>query len=452
MIYKNLNMKKSMSYQMKRSVLLPLITAFILVITLSSASALFMGITDGYVKDVNGTIIAGATITVTVTSCSGGASNGCTGSALSDSDGYYITNNLNLPKLGGITLSAVKGAGTGSASGTADSFQIAHANASVCFAPSAPALTAVSDSHNTTLSFSWTSGSDYWGRTIHDKFDLDGTAADPAVSPVLRIVSFATHTWKAATCNAYCCSGWTSDVFITENQAPSAPTHANDSVYGTITSLNWTSGIDPEGDPTYDEFEYQNGSIVSLVTPPYNVTTELLVRWAVRTCDNNAACSNWTWTDSITCSGNTTSSCATCPTCGECPSGGSGGGGGGCRKVAMTCNGIPIGKDLLLAISLQLGPNAKKITIKGVNTSLQDLEYCPWCYNGKKDYDETGVDCGGNCKPCAGLEVPLVVEKPFPTTAVYIATIVALVVVIVSLIVKLLKSKKQREKKGKTKV
>jgi hypothetical protein len=26
--------------------------------------------------------------------------------------------------------------------------------------------------------------------------------------------------------------------------------------------------------------------------------------------------------------------------------------------------------------------------------------YCPSCYNNKQDFEETGIDCGGNCKAC----------------------------------------------------
>jgi parallel beta-helix repeat protein len=33
-------------------------------------------------------------------------------------------------------------------------------------------------------------------------------------------------------------------------------------------------------------------------------------------------------------------------------------------------------------------------------TSMNFSQYCSYCYNGIKDYDETGVDCGGTCPPC----------------------------------------------------
>ncbi|MFH0831558.1 MAG: hypothetical protein V1886_01695 [archaeon] len=31
---------------------------------------------------------------------------------------------------------------------------------------------------------------------------------------------------------------------------------------------------------------------------------------------------------------------------------------------------------------------------------LSEASYCWYCYDGKKDYDETGEDCGGSCKEC----------------------------------------------------
>ncbi len=523
--YKYLNRKTNTFIKMKKSLIVLAVLLVMPLFLISSASALFMGITDGYVKDNTGSLVNGANVSVTVTGCSGN-NNGCTGSALSQSNGYYIVNNLNLPKSGGVNVSAFKvvgvTTGTGSAGGTADSFQIAHVNVSICFPPSSPSLTdvpngdepnitfswtsgtdpnlqpqhdklrldsvetdnpatspifkpglsfithtwdvatcnaaccsnwatdtftitcpaptsptlvAVPDSHSTSATLSWTSGADPHGRTAWDKSDFDGgSLIDPATSPINKIgLSFASHTWRAATCNIYCCSSWASDGFTTGNQAPSAPNMTNHTVSGTTTSLNWTSGVDPEGDPTYDEFQYKNGSIVSLVTAPFDVTTELLIRWAVRTCDNFNACSNWTWTDSVTC-GNVTTSCATCPVCEEGGGGGGGGstgqkwtgGGVGCRKVAMTCNGIPMGEDILLSLNLQLGPNGKKITIKGLNITLENLEYCPWCYNGKKDYDETGLDCGGSCGACE-------ISGPMPVNAGVSGIVIALLALSIAL-------------------
>jgi hypothetical protein len=41
--------------------------------------------------------------------------------------------------------------------------------------------------------------------------------------------------------------------------------------------------------------------------------------------------------------------------------------------------------------------NANKLDIA---FTQQKVEYCPDCYNGIKDGDEKGVDCGGSCRPC----------------------------------------------------
>jgi hypothetical protein len=33
----------------------------------------------------------------------------------------------------------------------------------------------------------------------------------------------------------------------------------------------------------------------------------------------------------------------------------------------------------------------------------EKVKYCPECYDGLLDGDETGIDCGGSCRPC-GIE------------------------------------------------
>ncbi len=406
---------------MKKSGIVIAVALAVSVLLISCTSALFIGITDGYVRDNANNFVPGANVTVTVSGCSGGSANGCVGSALVGSNGYYIVNNLNLPKGGGVSASAVNGSGTGSSSGTADNFQIAHVNITICYPPSSPSLTPVADSHNTTVFFEWVSGSDPYARPVYDEFNLDNVLTNYTnQTNTTRVgLSMGSHTWRVKTCNNYCCSGLTSDTFVSLNGAPSAPNSTNHSTNGTITSLTWVSGSDSDGDPVYDELQYSNGTVVSGVSSPFNVTTANLIRWAVRTCDNFGACSDWVWTDSVTC-GNITTACETCPVCEVCDDEGDGGGstgsrwtggGVGCRKVAMTCNGIAIGEDILLSLNLQLGPNGKKITILGLNLTLEDLEYCPWCYNGAKDYDEEGVDCGGSCRDCSEEEAPMIQKE-----------------------------------------
>ena len=145
---------------MKKSLVMPLFVLAIFVFSVANASALFIGLADGYVKNVTDGIVTGATVVVTVSGCSGGTSNGCTGTSTSDANGYYIINNLNLPQFGTVSVNANKTGGTGSNSGSADITQVAHANVTICYAPSSPSLIAVLDSHSTTALLNWTSGTD----------------------------------------------------------------------------------------------------------------------------------------------------------------------------------------------------------------------------------------------------------------------------------------------------
>ena len=480
------------------------------VFLISNASAIFMGITDGYIFDNNGAVVSGASVTVTVTGCSGGAGNGCVKTATSAVNGYYAVNNLNLPSAGQVSVAVTKNGGSGSGSGTASNY-VAHVNITICYppsvpsltdvpdgtnttvifnwasgtdplglaihddfkldaaitspatspqtrtasyashswgartcnnyccsswaadsftitcaAPSAPSLTPVPDSHNTTAKFTWISGTDPLGKPVHDVFVLDGSTTDPGVSPITRTsLSFASHTWSVKTCNADCCSALSSNTFTIFNNPPSAPNNTNATVYNATTSLTWASGTDPEGDPIYDEFQYDNGTTISPATSPFNVTTALLIKWKVRTCDSFGACSSWVSVDSVTCS-QISPVCPTCPTCptvsgGGCPpasGGGFSGAGVGCRKVEFTCNGIPILNETLFRLNLYIDKHNKKFTglsIYGQNMSLEKLEYCPWCYDGIKDYDEEGVDCGGSCRDCTEVEVPVrTIGKYFP--------------------------------------
>ncbi|MBM3247399.1 hypothetical protein FJZ17_02580 [Candidatus Pacearchaeota archaeon] len=39
-----------------------------------------------------------------------------------------------------------------------------------------------------------------------------------------------------------------------------------------------------------------------------------------------------------------------------------------------------------------------------IKINLLSDGYCPYCFNNKKDYDETGRDCGGSCIPCGQIK------------------------------------------------
>jgi len=158
-------------------------TAAIILVTLAIALAsfsiadIYLGTVDGYTKNTTGGIVTGATVSVTVQGCSGG---GCSGSATSDSGGYYVVANLNLPALGTVAMSATKGPASGSASATADAFQAASANITICAPPSIPILNSVSSSHNQNVTFSWTSAS---GAGYYDQFKIDSGAESTESSP-----------------------------------------------------------------------------------------------------------------------------------------------------------------------------------------------------------------------------------------------------------------------------
>jgi hypothetical protein len=39
-----------------------------------------------------------------------------------------------------------------------------------------------------------------------------------------------------------------------------------------------------------------------------------------------------------------------------------------------------------------------------INLNILTNGYCPYCHDGKKNYDETGMDCGGSCLSCAEVK------------------------------------------------
>ena len=56
---------------------------------------------------------------------------------------------------------------------------------------------------------------------------------------------------------------------------------------------------------------------------------------------------------------------------------------------------------------------------------LDRSAYCPYCYNEKKDYDETDVDCGGSCAPC--IDNPIRVYSNFGNMFFFIILMLILI-------------------------
>lgn len=61
-----------------------------------------------------------------------------------------------------------------------------------------------------------------------------------------------------------------------------------------------------------------------------------------------------------------------------------------------------------------------------IELSLKELsrrDYCWYCYDGQKDYDETGIDCGGSCAECMEIEKTSALFDFLPTLFFIIADI-----------------------------
>ena len=273
----------------KGSVMLKALFAVLaMLLAVSAAQAIYLGTVEGYTKDNGGSPVVNATVNATVIGCSGAA---CSQSGTSDSNGYYVIANLNLPAGGTVKVTATKGSQYGEASGTADQFQAAYVNVTMCIAPPTPTLQPIADTHNpTTFTFNWTSSGP------RDDFYLNGNTYINVTPPQYQYLSYANHTWGVRACNASCCSGWVYDTFVVYNNPPSQPvlTDQPDTISNNVT-LQWTSGTDPDGDPTYDEYQFQSNPVVSPATSPQNESGlgYQSYTWKVRTCDDRGACSAW---------------------------------------------------------------------------------------------------------------------------------------------------------------
>jgi len=278
------------------------IVAFLALAAAANAN-IFLGTCDGYVFDMSSSIISGANVAAAVSGCSGGAGNGCSGNVLSQSNGYYVIANLNLDPYGTVAASAtaiVSGqSGSGSTSAAANEFQAARANITLCFPPSSPLLIDQGDSHFPNVTLYWNSGTDPFGYSTYDEFQLDSGSIANSTSPVSMNASYAGHTWKVRTCNTNgavgCCSPFASDSFNIYNNAPLPPTlvHQNNTHSNAVT-LYWTNGSDSDGDNIYHQFQIDSQPIQNNSFSPVSVSNLSFGShtWRVRACDF-MACSSW---------------------------------------------------------------------------------------------------------------------------------------------------------------
>lgn len=268
----------------------------ITIVMFGLTSGMYMGTVDGWVTYMNGTPAANVHVTAHVVGCSVS----CDGSALSDDNGYYLIDNLNMNPGDTVSVEGVKGPYSGSGSGTADAGSVAHVNITLCAPPSPPSLTHQPDISHDYVDLTWVSGIDPDGYATHDVYQFNyNPEVDPATPPQHESgLSLGTYTWRVRTCNSLCCSPWSDDTFNVIPPSQPTLTHQPDTHSDTV-NLNWISGTDPEGQPTYDEF-FIDSTTVSPATSPQTVTNLSFGShtWGARTC-NNYFCSPWS-TDTFT--------------------------------------------------------------------------------------------------------------------------------------------------------
>jgi len=279
------------------------IIIFVLMTVLASnvSADIFMGTCEGYVKWLNGTLVTVANVTVTVQGCTTPPAN-CQRSALTDSGGYYVIANLNLPPYGNVSGTAVKGSAYGTNTAQADAYQAAFMNITLCESPSQATVVPVADSHypNITFWFNWTSGSSPYS-TFDQWFWL--SSWQTANSPKNRTnLAFANYTWGARTCLSSlpsCCSQPAYDNFLVYNNKPCRPILQDqpDTTNNTVT-LNWSYNTtapcpDADNDSVYFNFQI-DGNITTNATPPKTMTGigSGAHLWGAQVCDP-WECSDW---------------------------------------------------------------------------------------------------------------------------------------------------------------
>jgi len=275
----------------------------------------YVGTSEGYVKNTEGGNVADAKVIATVDRCIVS----CSQETKTESTGYYVVANLNLPKFETLTVYAEKmtplGLEFGSAKGTANEFQAARVDVLICLPPPQPTLKDEPNTHDTNVELEWTSYADKKGYSTFDEFQIDSGSViknnNPGTKKIdVKELSFSQHNWRVRTCNQYCCSNWVSDSFNVGNLPPSKPnlTDQLDTNPGKV-SLSWISGTDPDGDETYDEYDFgiinkERKNLTNATSPQTeDVFSCNYYTWKVRTCErfSQNLCSEWSEDGFIAC-------------------------------------------------------------------------------------------------------------------------------------------------------
>ncbi|MEK6952160.1 MAG: carboxypeptidase-like regulatory domain-containing protein [Nanoarchaeota archaeon] len=299
---------------MKKSLVLFIFLLFIVFVK----GDVYVGTTDGYIFNTDNQLVAGASVTVSVNGCNAGE--GCSQVTTSDLGGYYVVANLNLPGNGIVTVSANKEKAFGSGVGIANQFQAATVNVTICEAPSEPVLNPIFDTHSPDVIAKWSSGIDPKSYNIFDWYKFDSNAEERINSPKNEVgLSYTEHTWKVETCNNFCCSNWISDTFRIINTAPSKPIlNVQEDTNTNSVVLSWVSGIDPDGDDIFDEYNFslRNTILSPAISPQTEANLAGGYTWKVRTCEKDVEglCSDWADDSFIVCTSFEPKSCPPCST------------------------------------------------------------------------------------------------------------------------------------------
>lgn len=268
-------------------------------------AGIYLGIVDGYVFNYTGDVVENITVTAELVGCTG---SGCSGTYVTDANGYYVIGNLNYQPGQTVRVTAQEGRWQGTnQTMTIDDSTPRQVNITLCYGPLPPTLDPQPDTHEFGVNLSWTS--DHSQPHTYDIYEFDGQQFSNVSSPQQEVsLYFNDYSWRVRTCMLSCCSLWSTDEFEVYNNPPPEPvlvdqpnTNANE------VNLTWNSvPFDIDGDWVYDQYQFNYGPIENKVNETFSFEQNLpfsSFTWRVRACDQFDYCSRWV-TDGFTVSNN----------------------------------------------------------------------------------------------------------------------------------------------------
>jgi hypothetical protein len=102
--------------------------------------------------------------------------------------------------------------------------------------------------------------------------------------------------------------------------------------------------------------------------------------------------------------------------------------------------------DTLISRLELVGGNNSKLNVQML---FDNSSYCPYCYDGVKDYDEVGIDCSakenGNCPVCM-VEIP---QMNNMTSQIIVIVSLSMIIVVLMILIKIVFSMKKTRKNKK---